>query len=188
MSKTNYKPINQINMAFIKTVEKEEATGKVAEIYDLMQNKMGYVPEAFKVFSSSEHVLERQFGNLTYFMRHPRLGGQLLAFIRVLVAAEEDCAYCMKVNSNILLQYGILPDRLAEIKADPSKAPMEEKDKQLLLFTLKVVKNSNTIQPTEIEKLRQLGWNDAEILEATYHAVNQVGADKIFNAFGVIPD
>lgn len=175
-------------MALIKLVEKEEATGRVTEIYETMIKTMGFIPNAFKVFSPSEHVLDKQFSNLGYFMRHKTLGGQLLAFIRLLVSEMEQCRYCVGMNSGILLQYGVLPDLLAEIKEDPAKAPLEEKELALLLFVLKVVKDSNAIQQEDVDTLKYLGWTDADILDATYHGTSQVGVDKIFNAFKIDPE
>jgi len=172
-------------MALINLTEPKEATGRVAEIYESMINTMGFIPNAFKVFSPSAHVLDKQFGNLGYYMRHKTLSGKLLAFIRLLVSEQEQCAYCIGMNSGILLQYGVLPDALAGIKKDPSKAPLEEKELALLLFVLEVVKNSNGIIQADVDKLRSLGWTDADILEATYHGTTQVAADMILNAFKI---
>ncbi|NVO19045.1 MAG: hypothetical protein HXX13_05060 [Bacteroidetes bacterium] len=172
-------------MALINLVEKEEATGRVAEIYDTMLNTMGFIPNAFKVFSPSAHVLDRQFGNLSYFMRHKTLGGKLLAFIRLLVSEQEECRYCIGMNSGILLQYGVLPDQLAEIKANPNLSPLDEKELPLLLFVLKVIRNSNSIEQSDVDELRELGWADGDILDATYHGTAQAAADKIFNAFKI---
>jgi len=172
-------------MALLKLTEPGEATGRVAEIYESMINTMGFIPNAFKVFSPSAHVLDKQFGNLGYFMRHQTLGGKLLAFIRLLVSEQEHCNYCVGMNSGILLQYGVLPETIAEIKNDPTKAPLDEKELALLLFVLQVVNDSNSVVQTDIDKLRSLGWTDADIVDATYHGTTQVGVDKIFNAFKI---
>jgi uncharacterized peroxidase-related enzyme len=175
-------------MALLNIIEPEQATGTVSEIYENMTKAIGFVPNAFKVFSPSAHILNIQVENLGYFMRHKTLGGKLLAFIRLLVSEQEQCAYCVGTNSRILLQYGVLPDMITEIKQDPSKAPLEENELAMLFFVLKVVKNSNSIEQADVDSLRSLGWNDTEILEATYHAATQVGVDKIFNAFKISSD
>ncbi|MCX6307070.1 MAG: hypothetical protein NT040_19060 [Bacteroidetes bacterium] len=175
-------------MALLNLIEKDQATGRVAEIYETMINTMGFIPNAFKVFSPSAHVLDVQVGNLGYFMRHKTLSGKLLAFIRLLVSDQEQCNYCVGMNSGILLQYGVLPEMIAGIKLDPSTAPLEENELAMLLFVLQVVKNSNSIEQPDVDKLRNLGWNDTEILEATYHAATSVGVDKIFNAFKIESD
>jgi alkylhydroperoxidase family enzyme len=149
---------------------------------------MGFIPNAFKIFSPSEHVLEAQFRNLGYFMRHKSLGGKMLAFIRLLVSEQENCAYCVGVNTGILFQYGVLPESIVEIRLDPSKAPLDEKELALLLFVLKVVKDSGSIAKEDMDQLRALGWNDSEILDATYHGATQIASDKIFNAFKIEND
>jgi len=175
-------------MALIKLVEQKDATGKVAEIYQNMMNTMGFIPNAFKLFSPSEHVLEQQVSNLNYFFRHPKLGGKLLSFIRLMVSDQEKCVYCVGMNTNILFQYGVLPEMIHEILKDHDKVPLEENEKALLFFILKVVKNSNAIVQEDVDVLRKLGWTDGEILEATYHGATQVGVDMIFNAFKVEMD
>ena len=172
-------------MPLIKVVEPAEATGKVAEIYQNMINSMGFVPGAFKLYSSSEHLLEQQTRNLGYYMRHTRLGGKFLAFTRLLVSEKEKCAYCVTMNTQILFQYGVLPEMISEIMADHSKVPLDENEKELLFFVLKVVKDSNSTTQEDIDKLHSLGWADSEILEATYHAANSVTADMMLNAFKV---
>jgi alkylhydroperoxidase family enzyme len=172
-------------MALLKLTEPHEATGRVAEIYESMINTMGFIPNAFKAYSPSPHMLDKQFGNLGYYIRHKTLGGKLLAFIRLLVSEKEHCAYCIGMNSGILLQYGVLPEALATIKEDPAKAPLEEKELALLLFVLKVVNDSNSTNHLDIDKLHGFGWTDSDILEATYHGTSQVSADKILNAFKI---
>jgi uncharacterized peroxidase-related enzyme len=175
-------------MPLLNLIEKEQATGKVAEIYETMTNTLGFVPNAFKIFSPSAHVLGNQVGNLGYFMRHKTIGGKLLAFIRLLVSEQEQCLYCVGMNSGILMQYGVLPEMIAGIIQDPSTAPLEENDLAMLLFVLKVVKNSNSIEKGDVDKLRSLGWSDTDILEATYHATSSVASDMIFNAFKIESD
>lgn len=175
-------------MALIKTIDPAEATGKVAEIYQGMMNALGFIPNAFRIYSPSEHLLVGQTGNLAYFMRHKSLSGKFLALTRLLVSEQEKCAYCIGVNTGILMQYGILPDQAAEIRQHPEKAPLDDKEMALLLFVLKVVKDSNSTEKADVERLKHLGWSDADILEATFHATSQVAADMVFNAFKIESD
>lgn len=172
-------------MSLIKVIEKEEATGFVGEIYQRMIDSMGFVPNAFKIYSSSEHVLGQQVNNLNYYFKHPKIGGKLMAFIRLMVSEQEKCEYCVGMNAGILFQYGVFPDMLKDILENPENVPLEENEKAMLFFVLKVVKDSNSITKEDVEKLHVLGWEDKEILEATYHGATQVAADMIFNAFKI---
>jgi alkylhydroperoxidase/carboxymuconolactone decarboxylase family protein YurZ len=74
---------------------------------------------------------------------------------------------------------------LKEIIKDPETIPLDDKEKAMLFFVLKIVKNSNSIQQNDMDMLHQLGWEDKEILEATYHGTSQVAADMMFNAFKI---
>jgi len=172
-------------MALLNIVEQENATPKVAEIYEKMNERMGFIPGSYKMFGNSEHVLNQQIGNIMYFSTNTRFSGKLLAFIRLLVSEQEHCEYCVGVNTGILFQYGILPEQINEVVKDHSKVPLDENEKELLFFVLKMVKNSKSVVQEDVDKLRGLGWTDADILEASFHGANSAGMDKIFNAFQV---
>ena len=172
-------------MALLKLVEKEDATPKVAEIYQNMNDRMGFIPGSFKMFGLSEHVLGQQVNNIMYFSKNTRFSGKLLAFVRLLVSEQERCEYCVDVNTGILFQYGVLPEQITEVIKDHSKVPLEENEKELLFFVLKVVKDSTGVVKEDIDKLRNLGWTDGDILEASYTGASSAGMDKLFNAFQV---
>ncbi len=175
-------------MAIIKTVNPNEATGAVAEIYEHFKSKFGFVPNAFQVTSSSEFLLSQQVKFLGYYMQHPTINFHLQAFIRMLVSVTHHCEYCVNMNTGLLMQSGITFEQIAAAKENPNNAPLPEKDKAMLLFVLKVVHNSNNIESSDLEQLRSIGWQDSEILEATFHGTSQIGTDMIFNAFKVEND
>jgi len=175
-------------MALIKTIEREEATGKIASVYELMMKNMGFIPQAFKVFSSSEHLFEMMFNNISYSVKQKRFSGKMNAFVRLFVSVEEECKYCVGTNTGILWQYGVLPEQIEEIKKDITKVPLEEKEKQLFFFILKVVKDSNSVEQADVDKLRELGWTDQDILEGAFNGAMSAGVDKIFNAFKIMAD
>lgn len=172
-------------MAIIKTIEPNEATGKVAAIYDHFISKFGMVPNAFKVTSSSEFLLSQQATFLGYYMEHPTISPKLQAFIRMLVSVKHECEYCVNMNMGILLQSGVSMEDIQATKAAPEQAPMEGKDVAMLKFVLKVVDNSNNITEKDMNELRNLGWQDSDILEATFHGTSQIASDMIFNAFKI---
>jgi len=172
-------------MAIIKTIDVKDATGKVAAIYDHFIGQFGMVPNAFKVTSSSEFLLSQQATFLGYYMQHATIKPKLQAFIRMLVSVKHHCEYCVNMNTGLLLQSGVSMEEIQAAQANPEQAPMEGKDIALLLFVLKVVADSNSITESDMNKLREIGWQDSEILEATFHGTSQIGTDMIFNAFKV---
>ncbi len=53
-------------MSIISTVAPEQASGKVAEVYGQIQQAMGRVPNAFRMYSSSPALLEQGFQSIAY--------------------------------------------------------------------------------------------------------------------------
>ncbi|PKP27615.1 MAG: hypothetical protein CVU06_01535 [Bacteroidetes bacterium HGW-Bacteroidetes-22] len=172
----------------LQQVDPDEATGKVADVYRSMMKAMGMIPNAFKMYSVSEELLVKQYEGLAYFMANSGLSGKLLAFIRLLVSYSEQCDYCVGVNTGILMQYGVLPGQIPGIRQDPSTAPLPENELKLLLFVLQAVNSPASIEEGDITPVRNVGWTDKQIFDATFHGAMQVASDKLLVAFKVIAD
>lgn len=171
-------------MVLIKTVPPDQAEGDVKEVYSFFESMGAEVPLNIQMISASPDILKMQAQALQYFMGHPTLGFPLLAHIRLLVSKEENYQYCIDLNSNLLLTLGGLSqEQLADLMADPNKAVLEDKDKAMLLFVIKAVQDPATTQQQEIDQLRELGWTDRDIYDATLHGMNMVCLGMMFKAF-----
>jgi len=53
----------------------------------------------------------------------------------------------------------------------------------MLLLVLKAVKSPETVQPSDVDSLRKLGWNDKDIFDAVAHGMGMIGPSKMFKAF-----
>ncbi|MFP4475227.1 MAG: carboxymuconolactone decarboxylase family protein [Desulfatibacillaceae bacterium] len=171
-------------MALIKTVDPKEATGKVAEGYDLFTKIRSPVPAPFTLMSASPDLLLIQKQILGYFMSHKTLKFELLAHIRLLVADYMDYSYCIDFNTQLLsAMAGLDDDRIDAVKKDPATAQLEDRDKAMLLFVLKSVKEPETVTRADVDELHDKGWTDRDIFDAVYHGVGMVSAGILFKAF-----
>jgi len=90
----------------------------------------------------------------------------------------------MNFNAGLLQQAGgMSPADLEKLRAHPEQAPLEEAQKELLLFVLKAVKSPEKVSKADVEKLHQLGWTDQNIFDAVYHGAHMVGMSIIYKAF-----
>ena len=173
-------------MSFLKTVKPEEATGLVAEIYKPMQAIMGMVPAPLQLASASPRLLAIQKQAIDYFTAHPTLSPGLLALIRLLVAEELRYNYCIGLNSTILKMMGIADDdQLAAVMADPKKAPMPEKDTALLDVVVRACTRPESVQESDIQNLRDLGWEDSDIYDGISHGLMMVSGGLMEKAVGL---
>jgi AhpD family alkylhydroperoxidase len=146
------------------------------------------VPNAFKLSSCSPELTELRTAFLGFYMQHKTIGFKLTAFIRLLVSDIHVCKYCIDTNTGILLQTGVSMEEIQLARQNPNNAPLDEKDKKMLLLVLKIVKDSNSISAEDLDIVRNAGWTDAEIFEASFHGTSQVASDILLNAFKVESD
>lgn len=175
-------------MAIINTVKPGEATGVLAEVYKKFQETMGMVPNAFIIRSASPEQVVNQARFLSYYWNHETLSHKMLAFMRLLVSEVHYCEYCINLNTAMLLDIGVSMEEIEASKTDADNLPLEQKEKALLKFVLKVVKDSQSTTAEDIDQLKSLGWTDKDIVDGVNHGVSQVASDMIFNAFKIDPD
>jgi alkylhydroperoxidase family enzyme len=120
---------------------------------------------------------------MDYFMNHPTLEFTLLTLIRFLVSPECGYDYCIDFNRNLLKRMGMEDDEIESVRSDPEKAPLEEKEKALLLFVLKAIKSPESTEQKDVDALHDLGWNDSDIYDAAFHGARMMGMSTMFNAF-----
>ena len=71
------------------------------------------------------------------------------------------------------------------MQADPTQAPLDEKQKALLLFILKACDNPHSVSAEDMDRLRSLGWSEVDIVEAVAQGARMVGTNIIFDTFKI---
>ncbi len=93
-----------------------------------------------------------------------------------------------RVSRLLINMFGQSPEQVAATKQDPNQAPLEEKEKAMLLFVLKSVKTPTEVTEQDVQALRALGWEEGDILDATAHGARHVAIDILFNTFKIEKD
>jgi alkylhydroperoxidase family enzyme len=176
------------SMTLVSTIPSQEDIN-VAEIHAEITQLIGRVPSALALYNVSPFLLRQQWDFLKHYFHHPSLSGALLAATRMCVSREFECEYCIGLNAGLLVEwFGWTPEQLAAFKLDPTDNPFGEKDRAMLVFAIKTVRAPLTVDAADLDGLRELGWSDADILEAATHAARNVSADILFNAFKIETD
>lgn len=176
-------------MSIISTVAPNEATGQVAQVYAQVEQAMGRLPNAMKLYSASPDVLAMQWQHIGYYFQHPTLSFPLLASIRMLVSQDNDCAYCIGMNEAMLIQRaGLTAEQTAAARRNPADAALPAKDKAMLLFVLKATQAPKTVTSGDLDALRGMGWTDRDIFDAVNHGARNVAVDILFNTFKIDND
>jgi uncharacterized peroxidase-related enzyme len=105
------------------------------------------------------------------------LGRALKETIATRISYANACRYCSAAHSTRAKLFGVdasLVDRLAE---PVEQLPLEPRVRALLAFADKVREASPTVEASDWQALRDLGWSEEEILEA----LQVVGMFSAFN-------
>lgn len=170
-------------------IEPQDATGELKTIYEMTQNRYGFVPNAVKMQSINSDTIKFYAGMSKYFAQESFLSDQFRMFTNEIIARKDNCAYCISLMDSFLLnKFGLTKEQLNEIKSDPSKTPLEKKELTLLEFVLKVLKDSNSTTKEDIQSLYTLGYNDKEIFDAINFATSMQKMHIMLNALQIEND
>ena len=164
-------------MTWIRTIKFEEATGKLRDLYERIKGPDNNVDNIMLAHSLRPHTMEGHMAIYKYVLHHPRntLPKWLLEAIGVYVSLINNCDYCAEhhfVGMQRLLHDN---ERAAGIRAaleagEPEHA-FEGRELAALEYAATLTRSPDQITRADVERLRQSGLSDGEILE-----INQVTA------------
>ena len=176
-------------MSLLNTINPQDATGEVAELYAQMQQAMGRVPTALQLYSGNPALLREYWGYIGSIMQHPTLSPALTTAIRMLVSQQGQCVYCIDMNAGLLINMmGWTADQVAATRTDYRAGPFSAAEKTLLGLVLKAVRDSSSVTALDLQDAHLAGWSDRDVLDAVYHGARMVAGDIMINAFQVERD
>lgn len=161
---------------------------KVEAIMAPYKEMLGRAPGGLQLLGVSPPILEHYAATIGYYMSHPTLTQPLLTFIRYLVSWRGDCAYCVDLNEAFLIGAGLDLDVIRATRSDPSKAPLDDQEKAMLLIAIDAVDRPESVTPDRLDQLRDQGWRDRDILDAVWHATLNRAFGRTAETFGLPPD
>lgn len=172
-------------MAIVALTPPEQADGKLAELYATAEQFLGGIPSNVQLYGVSPDILENQLYFMEYFRAHPSLTPPLLSMIRMLVARACKSPYCDQYNVNVLKRLGFNMEQIDAARMDPAHAPLNDKDKAMLMFVLKATSEPLAVAPDDLDKLRAIGWTDRDMVDAVAHGARAVSTNIVFDTFKI---
>ncbi len=175
-------------MARIKMIDEENAKGKVKELYAKILSKEPHVPGVIKIFSSGADLLELMIGMYDTLMGSKSiLPIELKNLIALAVSVVNSCDYCYESYAYALKQLGRTEKEIDSIIKNFAESDLDKKTIMAINFVRKATENANTVTDEDIDRLRNAGFKDEEILEIAtlmgyFNMIN-----RIVDALGVKP-
>jgi uncharacterized peroxidase-related enzyme len=173
-------------MPFIAIVSDEDASTDAVEIFEADRARFGFIPNHTRVFGHRPDVyrawrqlIEAVIGN----MDHRRY--ELATFA---AASRLRSTYCALAHGAVLAERYLEPSAVRDLVAERHAAPIDEVDTAVMDLAEKVVDDATSVIPADIDRLRELGLTDAEILDVVLAAAVRCFFSKTLDALCVEAD
>ncbi|HUO72807.1 MAG TPA: peroxidase-related enzyme [Solirubrobacteraceae bacterium] len=173
-------------MAFVETLSEAHASGAVAEMYEGERARLGEVPNFVKAFSLRPDVYAAWLqlnGAVKSNMDLRRYELATLAAARRLHSS-----YCTLAHASVLMRAFFEPDAVRALVEDYHTAGLEPVDVAIMELAEKVAQDATSVTAEDIQRLRDFGLSDRDILDVVLAAAVRCFFSKTLDALGAEPD
>jgi uncharacterized peroxidase-related enzyme len=163
-------------MTWIKTIKFKEATGSLLKLYNQVKGPDNNIDNIMQAHSLRPHTMQGHMTLYKYVLHHPKntIDKWFLECIGVYVSILNHCHYCVDhhfTGMSRLIGDQNKSDAIKEELVSGIHYVLDEKQIIALDYAKTLTIDPASLNTEIIDSMRQLGWNDGEILE-----INQVAA------------
>lgn len=169
-------------MSQFRLIEPQQTDTEIRERLEAIQNKLGRLPNIFKGMANAPALLAAYVG-FSEALAGGRLSARLREQVALTVSERNDCQYCLAAHSAIAKMLGLTE---AEILRNRQAASTEADTQAALTFVAALVDKHGHASASNLETVRQAGFDDgqiAELVAATVHTI----LTNYFNAMAETP-
>ena len=154
-------------MSRIPTPASIEASPAAAQpLLEAVKKQLGVVPNLFRVVANSPAALEGYLG-LNGALAKGQLDARTRERIALTVAELNGCDYCLSAHTYLGKNLAKLED--AEIAANREGGSADVKADAALRFVTKVVRERGHVNDSDVQAVKDAGYNDAQVIEMVLH-------------------
>jgi uncharacterized peroxidase-related enzyme len=173
-------------MAWIRTVEADQAEGKTKEVYDQILRERGHVANIFLVQGAEPGILRHHLNMYVDLMIAPGpLTREEREMIAVIVSAANHSAYGAIHHSEALESVDKDPSALYNLVKELTAKKESPREKAILAYAAKLTLDPKAVTEDDIKDLRDAGLTDGEILRANLIASYFNFSNRIALGLGV---
>ena len=168
---------------FIKTIEPDEATGEIADLYKAEIASMGKVMQATQCWSARPDMIlpvERLLHQLRDNFSLGLVNFRLVTFV---AAKYVPSSYCSHVYFKSL-SGAIGREQALAVQADYRNAGLSEQQVAMLAYAEQITRDASQIGQADIERLRTVGFSDLNIADIALAASYRNFMSRYFDAVG----
>lgn len=172
-------------MSILKTVPEEQATGLVAELYDDDVQDLGYVPSHTKAMALNPEAV-KAFEQLIRAVAGP-MNKRRYELVTLAAAGAIGSQACRVAHSRKSLKY-MDEAEIAAVLRDFHSAGLTEAEVAMMEFAQKLSRDSSAMTDADSQRLRDLGFDDREIVDIALAAAARNYYSRALQALAVEVD
>ncbi len=154
-----------MKLPWIRVIKPEESKGLLKEIYESTRKKRGKIANIHMIHSLNPKSLEAHM-NLYLSLMYGKspLSRRERELLGVATSVTNRCEYCIEHHSDALSRYEKRADYIEYVKRGEWHK-LVDKDRILCEFARKLTISPFEVNESDIEKLRDAGYDDSAILD-----------------------
>lgn len=152
-------------MQRLQPIEQSQETEKIKEIYEIVQSKIGMVPNLYRVLGGSPKVLEGYF-DFNMILGQTSLSPQLREQLAIAIASANSCQYCLSAHTLLGKMAGVPHEELASAQSAHSH---DTPTQAALVFARQILEKHGKVSDTDLDVVKAAGFGDAQIVEILAH-------------------
>lgn len=173
---------------YLETISEDEATGRVAELFQAQKAQNGFVMAAMQCWTARPDLLPIY----TEFSDKIRAGFSLSPrdwrLITLIAAKHVPSTYCSHVYSKQLIADLGSKEAVLAAQRDFRSAGLSPRDVAMLDYAAKISRNASEVTEADIAALRAAGFTDTQICDIALCASFRAFVARFFDAVGAGPE
>lgn len=148
-------------MARLPLQNPEHAVGGNKQIFDLLQKKLGMVPNMTRAMANSPAVLQ-SYAQFSGAMATASLSARIREQIALLTAEENGCVYCLSAHTAVGRMIGLDEHQIDDARRGRAE---DKRTHAALQFASRLIEHRGGVHADDVRAVREAGFSDAEIAE-----------------------
>ncbi len=154
-------------MSRVPLQDPDTATGRTGEVFERVRSYYGMVPKLQQAMAPMPEITNAVWDLSLATMKEGSLPEELKRAIFVVTARAGECDYCVAAHMLGLFRHGWSVEDCAQIAEGAASPRLGEAENALLDYARVVATRPATVTDEMTDGLREHGWTDAQIVEAT---------------------
>ena len=148
-------------------VDDVSVSPEIEEIFVKIKKALNatFTPNFFRVWGVSPESLKGIWPVMDHILTSGRVGRPLKEMIFVAISALKSCHYCEAAHHAFCLSIGVTPEQIDSLINTYTADTANPKDKAAIDFAVRLAKDSHSSSEQDFQALRELGFDDEEIME-----------------------